>query len=162
MYSNISQVLLLYKMWNYNKFVSTKSLGYVTDVSKFHNGYMEHGLEHITFYVNKHIAALVRYYNPGLIRNKPLGCLHLWNWSIHWDCFTGTGAISIGLPQCQRNSPEGYGKTECNQITTKHKKVQTMRINVGVYCIWTWDGTGFCEIGEVCIILCKFLKVFRS
>ena len=34
---------------------------------------MEHGLKHITFYVQKHIAALGRCYNPELVRDKPLG-----------------------------------------------------------------------------------------
>ena len=34
---------------------------------------MEHGLKHITFYVQKHIAALVLCYNPGLDREEPSG-----------------------------------------------------------------------------------------
>ena len=34
---------------------------------------MEHGLKHISFYVQKHTAALVRSYNLGLVRDKPLG-----------------------------------------------------------------------------------------
>ena len=36
-------------------------------------GYMEHGLKHITFNVQKHIAVNAMYYNPGLVRDKPLG-----------------------------------------------------------------------------------------
>ena len=36
-------------------------------------GYMEHGLKHITLYVQKHIAALGMCYNPALVRDKPLG-----------------------------------------------------------------------------------------
>ena len=38
MYSNISQILLLYKTWGYyNEFDSAKPWGYVTDVPKYHN-----------------------------------------------------------------------------------------------------------------------------
>ena len=32
-------------------------------------------MEHITFYVQKRLAALVICYNPGLFRDKPLGCV---------------------------------------------------------------------------------------
>ena len=34
---------------------------------------MEHGLKHIKFYVQKHIAILAMCYNPALVRDKPLG-----------------------------------------------------------------------------------------
>ena len=75
MYSNISQILLLYKTWwYYNKFACTKSLGacyWCVTIPQC--GFMEHGLKHITFYVQKHIAALVTCYNPALVRNKQLG-----------------------------------------------------------------------------------------
>ena len=38
MYSNISQILLLYKTWvYYNKFDCAKFWGHVVDVSKYHN-----------------------------------------------------------------------------------------------------------------------------
>ena len=44
MYSNISQILLLYKTWGYNiKFEYTKSSGDVTDVSKHHNACIQAG-----------------------------------------------------------------------------------------------------------------------
>ena len=36
------------------------------------SGYMDHGLEHITFYV-KHMAYLVVYSGPLLVRDQPLG-----------------------------------------------------------------------------------------
>ena len=34
---------------------------------------MGHGLRHITFNVQKHIAALEKCHNPPLVRDKPLG-----------------------------------------------------------------------------------------
>ena len=34
---------------------------------------MEHGLNYITLYVQKHIASLAMCYNPSLVRDKPLG-----------------------------------------------------------------------------------------
>ena len=69
----MSQTLLLYKTW-LNKFDSTKSLGVCYWCVKIPQcGYMEHGLKHITYYVQKHIAALVMCYNPALVRDKPLG-----------------------------------------------------------------------------------------
>ena len=53
LYSNISQILLLYKTWRYhNKFDSTKSLGLHYRCVKIPQcGYMEHGLKDIVFYV---------------------------------------------------------------------------------------------------------------
>ena len=53
LYSNISQILLLYKVWGYyNKFDSMKSLGvYYRYVKMPRCGCMEHGLEYITFFV---------------------------------------------------------------------------------------------------------------
>ena len=68
-------ILLLYKTWwYYNKFHSTKSLGVCYWCVKIPQcGYMEHGSKHITFYVQKHIAALAMCYNPALVRDKQLG-----------------------------------------------------------------------------------------
>ena len=53
LYSNISQIVLLYKTWGYyNKFESTKSWGLCYWYVKMPwCGCMEHGLEYITFYV---------------------------------------------------------------------------------------------------------------
>ena len=75
MYSHISQLLLLYKMWRYyNKFDSTKSLGvYYWCVKIPQCKYMENGLKYITFYVQKHIVHLVMYYDTLLVHDKPLG-----------------------------------------------------------------------------------------
>ena len=58
LYSNISQILLLYQVWGYNnKFDFTKSLGvYYWSVKMPRCGCVEHGLEYIMFYVEKHIA----------------------------------------------------------------------------------------------------------
>ena len=64
LYSNISQIWLLYKTWGYhNKFESMKSLGGTCMywyVKMPPCGCVEHGLENtcITFYVLKHIAHL--------------------------------------------------------------------------------------------------------
>ena len=75
-FSNISQILLLYKTWGYyNKFDSMKSVGIykvvVTDVSKYlvQRGDMEHGLEYITFYVKKHMAYLAVCSGPLPVRD---------------------------------------------------------------------------------------------
>ena len=44
--------------WYYNKFDSTKSLGYVTDVSKYHNvGIWSMDLNINTFYVQKQYSS---------------------------------------------------------------------------------------------------------
>ena len=53
LYSNISQILLLYEVWGrYNKLDSMKSLGvYYWYVKMPPCGCVEHGLEYITFYV---------------------------------------------------------------------------------------------------------------
>ena len=104
MYSNISQILLLYKTWwYYNKFDSTKSLGVCYLRVKIPQcRYMEHGSKHITFYVQKHIAALAMCYDPAPAFDKslgvpasvklvccwynsigdPIGCVHDWHASI--------------------------------------------------------------------------------
>ena len=75
MYSNISQILLLYKTWgHYNKFEPSRSLGvcyWCVEISKC--GYMGHGLKLIIFYVQKHIAALEMCHNQPLVRDKLLG-----------------------------------------------------------------------------------------
>ena len=73
-YSNISRILLLYKIgWYYNKFDSKIAVGIFYWCVKIPQcGYMEHGLKHITFYVQKRIAAVAMCYNPGLVHDKPL------------------------------------------------------------------------------------------
>ena len=75
MYSNISQILLLYKTWGYyNKFDSRKSLGVYYWCGKIPQcGYMEHGLKDIKFYVQKPKVPLAMCYNPSLVHDKPLG-----------------------------------------------------------------------------------------
>ena len=70
LYSNISQILLLYKTWGYyNKFDSMKSLVDDRCVKIPHSRYMGHGLN----LVQKHIAALAMCDNPSLVRDKPPG-----------------------------------------------------------------------------------------
>ena len=78
LYSNISQILLLYKTWGYyNKFDATKSLGacywscWCIKIPQ--REYIGHGLKLITFYVQKHIAALAMCHIPPLAHDKPLG-----------------------------------------------------------------------------------------
>ena len=83
LYSNISQILRLYKTWGYyNKFDSTKSLGvcyWCVKIPQY--GYVGHGLRLITFYIQKHIAALAMCHNPPLFCDKSLGApAHLRNW----------------------------------------------------------------------------------
>ena len=75
LYSNISQILLLYKTWGYcNKFDTTKLLGVCYWCVKIPQcRYMKHGLKHIKIYVQKHIAPLAMCYNPPLVCDKPLG-----------------------------------------------------------------------------------------
>ena len=75
LYSNIAQILLttIQNMGDYNKFDSTKSLGCYWYVKIPQCGCMEHGLKHITFYVQKHITSLALCYNPSLVGGKPLG-----------------------------------------------------------------------------------------
>ena len=36
-------------------------------------GYMDHGLKHISFYVQKRVVAMGMCCNPVLVRDKPLG-----------------------------------------------------------------------------------------
>ena len=52
---------------------------------------------------------------------------------IHQGCFAGTGAI-VRLPQCQWSKPDGYGKISQRITTTKHSKVKTVCIFLGIYC----------------------------
>ena len=74
MYSNISQILLLYKTWwYYNKFYSTKSLGVRYRCVKIPQcGLMEHGLKHIAPYVQQHITPCTVVITSLLVREKPL------------------------------------------------------------------------------------------
>ena len=61
-------------MGNYNKFDFTKLLAVCYGCVRItQSGYMEHGLTLISFYVQKHIAALAMCDNPELVRDKPLG-----------------------------------------------------------------------------------------
>ena len=61
----VLQQILLYKIIG----------GMLLMCQKTECGYMEHGLKHITFYVQKHVAALAMCYNPVLVWGKPLGVL---------------------------------------------------------------------------------------
>ena len=77
----------------WSKFESTKSLGVCYWWVKIPLcGCMEYGLKHIACYVQKYIAALAICYNWGLVRDQPLGRLHLWNCLLH--------ALNIFLSIC--------------------------------------------------------------
>ena len=69
LYSNISQMLLLYKTWGYyNKFDSTKWLGvYYWSVKIPQCGYMEYWLKYNTLCVKKHIAPQAMCNHPPLV-----------------------------------------------------------------------------------------------
>ena len=74
-------MLLLYKTWGYyNKFDSMKSFGPCYVYAKMPwCGCMEHGLEYITCYVQKHIA-LLGICSSSLVRDGSLGAPpHLWD-----------------------------------------------------------------------------------
>ena len=75
MYSNISQILLLYKTWlYYNKFDYSKALGVCNRCIKIPQcGCMEHGLNDGAFYVQKHITPCTVVITSMLVRDKPLG-----------------------------------------------------------------------------------------
>ena len=77
LYSNISQILLLYKtwgiitnltLWNWNPWGICY---WYVEVPQF--GYMEHGLEYITFYVQKQMAPLAVCSGLPLVGDGPLG-----------------------------------------------------------------------------------------
>ena len=77
LYTNISQILLLYKTWEYyNKFDSMKSFGVSHWYVKITQcGYIEHGLEYITFYLKKnniwhHLQSVLI---PSGLRQVPRG-----------------------------------------------------------------------------------------
>ena len=86
LYSNISQILLLFKVWGYyNKFDSMKSLGvYYWCAEMPWCGCVEHGLEYIMFYVQNDIAHLVACSGP------PAG-----SWRAAWGaCICETRSLS--------------------------------------------------------------------
>ena len=76
MFSNISQILLLYKTCGYHKKWLYAIYGgtYYGYVKIWQCGYMEHGLKYIAFCVKKkHIAHKTVCYNFPLVHDKPLG-----------------------------------------------------------------------------------------
>ena len=77
LYSNISQILLLYKVWStITNLTLWNHWGYITDMSKCHGAgvwSMNWNILRFTFYVQKHIAHLVACSGPLLVRDGPLG-----------------------------------------------------------------------------------------
>ena len=87
LYSNISQILLLYKVWvYYNKF-DCGIIGGILPICQYVKmpqcGCVEHGLEYTTFYV-AHFGGL--FWSP-LVRDGPLGAptlVKLAYWPVRW------------------------------------------------------------------------------
>ena len=74
LYSNISQILLLHKTWgNYKNLTLWNPWCMLLICQKTQYGYEEHGLEYITFYVQKHIAPVMLCSGPSQVCDKPLG-----------------------------------------------------------------------------------------
>ena len=69
---------------------------------------------------------------------------------IYQGCFAGNGAI-VRLPQCQWSKPDGYGKISQCITPTKHSKVKTVCIFLGIYCIplTVTGGTAMCSVPVV-------------
>ena len=95
----IPNVVVLQQIWLYEIIV-----GYWC-VKLPQCGYMKHGLKHITFYVQKHIAALAMCYNPVFVFDKPLGapasvnCRHFVNH--HIDGLVQDCTVSPLLTHCR-------------------------------------------------------------
>ena len=103
LYSNISQILLLYKTWGYhNEFESTKSLRVYNWYVKIPQcGYMEHGLKYtcIATYVQKPIAPSAILYNL-----QPLGAPAFMRlvYCDRWISYT-THRIYISMGYCKKD-----------------------------------------------------------
>ena len=69
------------KYWGIMTNLTMKSLGvYYWDVKMLRCGYVEHGLEYLSFYVQKHIAHLAACSGTPLVRNGPPAFLKLAYW----------------------------------------------------------------------------------
>ena len=137
MYSNISQILLLYKMWwYYNKFDFTKSSRiYYWCVKIPQCGYMEHGLSYIIFYVQKHMKALTKCYNPnsrqaartvGIYDTRLLAPL------------SNVNRPYSQIPQCT-----------CPISLNTPFKIEMSTFLFWMVCCWTWDR---CIVGFVRLV----------
>ena len=111
LYSNISQILQLYKVWgHYNRFDSMKSLGvYYWYVKMPRCGCVEHGLQYITFYAQQHIAHLAACTGPLLVRKEPLGAPAFVKLAYSFEGL-GTCGFHIQLSDSQTNSIWLYEK----------------------------------------------------
>ena len=129
MYSNISQVLLLYKTWrHYNKCGSTKSFRvYYWYVKIRQCRYMGHGLKYITFYVQKHVAPLPFCYNLLLVRNNPLGA-HAFVRLVCW------------INWCHLNVESGYRMQICICVCLKWPSMQCVQLSWKLVMIWQLIG----------------------
>ena len=142
MYSNISQILLLYKTWRYyNQFDSPKSLGVCYWYVKIpHCGYMDHELKHISFYVQKRVVAMGMCYNPALVRNKPLGSPA----SVKW--------VYCNSPYCLHQIRSTSNGSWCMGIKGEMS---------GTVCVtFTWDMYVYMScLYSLCFFCCLFITV---
>ena len=119
MYSNISQILLLYKTWRYyNQFDSPKSLGVCYWCVKTPQcGYIDHDLKHISFYVQKRVVAMGVCYNPALVRGKLLGLPA----SVKWVYSTVSAVAIVGYNVFENHTFKIYMPhiTGNNELTIK-------------------------------------------
>ena len=109
LYSNIPQILLWYKTWQYQtKVDSSKSLGVCYWCVKIPQcAYMEHGLKDIAFYVQKHITPCTVVITSLLVRDKLPGVPT----SVKW----------VYYPQIAFNSISG---SSSDDMISKHLRCQ--------------------------------------
>ena len=94
---SISQILLLYKAWGcYNKIVSTKSMGDITDMSQYHKAGIWAWIKRYRVSCSKYITPCTACHNFTLVRDKPLGApvfvrryrsKALYTWFVFFICF---------------------------------------------------------------------------
>ena len=125
LYSYISQILRLYKIWGYyNKFDSMKSLGvYYCYVKISKCAYMKHGLEYIMFYVKNHIAHPSIYSNPLPVCDKLLGAPAFVTHLLIIFFFFWWQSGYTGIPDMQLSEPvlEYCPLDPCEQTSVKFK-----------------------------------------
>ena len=123
-------ILLLYKTWGcYNKFDSTKLFGVYYWCAKTPQfGYMERGVEYITFYVQNTLAPLAMCYQPLLVRDQALG---------------PPAFVKLVYTNKSKRIRNIQYETWSNYIKIKHNK--TMYIFYGIFCVW------FISLRDVCM-----------
>ena len=151
MYCSISQILLLCKTWRYcNKFDSSKSLVVCYWCVKIPRcGYIEYGLKHISFYVQKEIVAMAMCYNPALVDDKPPKTKVF----IAIHTYMITGATIILTPNMSQIETQNINM-EKNHMYGKGsmKPKQTYELHIW----YTLKHSSICESVQLCQVqLCK-------